>query len=896
MKPAANGTALRRLYLSFGAMVFLLLLLVSIAFQNFRQLEDVNHVNQHSYQTRNKVQELFISLINMETGARGFRLTGKKSFLQPYEDGEREFAIKMREALILSREFPPVRDKLRELAVAEKTWKRSIDASILSRSRTRGEYDITSQMVDASVNRKRMMDRMRAIVDSIFETEDEVLRRTAEHERHLRMWTTASLVSGALFAVLLAIGLSTQLARTTGEVLRSNQQLVSEVAEREKAERTLRASEERFRLVAQSITDAIISATVDGQIIFWNDGAQRIFGYQENEVYGRHLSMLLPEKWHDDQRQRLAALKADERATVVRTNIQLEGRHKDGSEFPVELSLTRWRVGQAQFVTGIIRDITERTKIDRMKNEFISTVSHELRTPLTSIRGALGLVAGGVAGEVPARALEMIEIAHKNSERLVRLINDILDIEKIESGKMELKSEALAIVPLVEQALEANRAYASEFDVSLRLTSRVTATTQVMGGYDHLMQVLTNLLSNAAKFSPHGGSVAVEVERQESMIRVSITNHGSGIPREFRDRIFEKFAQADGSDARKKGGTGLGLSISKAIVERLGGQIGFESDNDSTTTFYFELPEVEPAPGSSQVPSAEVREQTQQNAATEVAPTAETPIAPSILPVAAMAEGFGVSSNGRARILVCEDDRDVATLLRMLLRQSGFAVDVAHNAGDARSFLAREHYCGMTVDIALPDSDGLSFIRDLRADPATRELPVVVVSASAKSGLLDIQGDAVGIEDWLTKPIDGERLLAAVRRASRQHANDVATMKPRILHVEDESDVVRVIAEMLQELAVTRHAASLEEARAALEAENFDLIILDLGLPDGNGTRLLSWLQDRKPPTPVLVFSASDIDSDVAEYVSAALTKSRTSNQKLVDTIKTLLGATDQRE
>lgn len=235
------------------------------------------------------------------------------------------------------------------------------------------------------------------------------------------------------------------------------------------------------------------------------------------------------------------------------------------------------------------QDISERKEIDRLKNEFISTVSHELRTPLTSIHGSLGLLVGGVAGPLSERAQSMLDIAFKNSERLVRLINDILDIEKIESGKLVFYFKPIEIASLLAQAVEANRAYGEQLNVKFEITA-VPPNLKINADADRMMQVMTNLLSNAAKFSPPHSIVKIGAQRLGANVRVTVRDEGMGIPANFRKEIFEKFAQADTSAARQKSGTGLGLSIAKAIVEKHGGEIGFESREGSGTTFYFTLP------------------------------------------------------------------------------------------------------------------------------------------------------------------------------------------------------------------------------------------------------------------------------------------------------------------
>lgn len=241
-------------------------------------------------------------------------------------------------------------------------------------------------------------------------------------------------------------------------------------------------------------------------------------------------------------------------------------------------------------VLAIVRDITDRKNNERMKNEFVSTVSHELRTPLTSIRGALGLILGGVVGDISPKARAMVEIASKNSERLIRLINDILDIDKIESGKMIFDLQPVELMPLLNHVLDINRAYGQQFDITFTLESSI-AGAWVYADSDRLIQALTNLLSNAAKFSPSGAQVRVSLARHGEMLRIAIQDCGPGIPETFRERLFQKFAQADASDARQKGGTGLGLSITKAIVEKLGGEIDVMSAPEAGSIFFIDLPE-----------------------------------------------------------------------------------------------------------------------------------------------------------------------------------------------------------------------------------------------------------------------------------------------------------------
>lgn len=280
-------------------------------------------------------------------------------------------------------------------------------------------------------------------------------------------------------------------------------------------------------------------------------------------------------------------------------------RSAAGKTIPCEMHLVRLPGGGPARIRGSIIDITERKRMERMKNEFVSTVSHELRTPITSIRGSLGLLAAGVTGPLPPAAQSMIEVAHKNCERLVRLVNDILDIEKVEEGKMSFNLKSVRLQNVVARAILLNRPFAHGRNVELRLVEEEPQAL-VFGDEERLMQVLTNLISNAVKVSPRGETVTIGIERRGSQLRTSIRDRGPGIPEDFRGRLFQKFAQADRrDDSSTRMGTGLGLAIAKALVEKMSGTIGFETEEGRGTTFYFDLAEDTRA-GAQPTPAAQL--------------------------------------------------------------------------------------------------------------------------------------------------------------------------------------------------------------------------------------------------------------------------------------------------
>ncbi|MBI3529868.1 MAG: response regulator [Betaproteobacteria bacterium] len=621
--------------------------------------------------------------------------------------------------------------------------------------------------------------------------------------------------------------------------------LAAEVAERKRVEEDLMASVSRAAAMDEASPLGTFVTDAQQRCLHLNPAYEKITGYSAQAVLGSAWSAGI----HPDDRDRVLARWRDALGHDRIFDAECRFLRADGSATWVSCKAAPMMSGgQLLGYVGTLEDISERKNVERMKNEFVSTVSHELRTPLTSIMGSLGLLAGGASGALSAEVRTLVDIARKNSERLVRLINDILDIEKIESGRMQFELLPRELQPLVEQAVAANRAYAEQFGVSFAIAAQLPGAKARVDA-DGMMQVMTNLMANAAKFSPHGATVELRLGREGDMIRLAVSDRGPGIPESFRDKVFEKFSQADASDSRKKGGTGLGLSITKAIVEAMGGSIGFVTGEGQGTTFYFDLPEwVEPEP-----------------------------VAAPVFPTAAAL---------RPRVLVCEDDRDVATLLCMMLGNAGYNAVPAYDAASARRLLAEHSFVAMTLDIRLPDLDGRALLRELRADPATRELPIVVVSANLRATPRADEGDGLGVVDWIPKPIDPDRLLNAMRRGT--HA--VTDGRSRVLHVEDDPDLRHVVASLCAEVAEFEGAASFREAAELLSTRRYDLVILDVELPDRSGWDLLPLIDQQAPPPQVLVFSGSELSAADSGRVAAALVKSHVSNPELLEAIRALTG------
>jgi PAS domain S-box-containing protein len=377
--------------------------------------------------------------------------------------------------------------------------------------------------------------------------------------------------------------------KLTEEHTTLNERLEQQLADLTEAHREVAASGRKLALFAERAPIAVFEMDENATVLEMNPAAENIFGYPAAELVGRGLiRMLIPAEgslldrpWWD------AFVASRQPASHVRTNCV----RRDGVEITCEFSLTPLvnEEGELLSVIAQCRDVTQELESERLKKEFTSTLSHELRTPLTSIIGSLQLLNSGVMGEVDKDQLELTTVAERNAQRLLDMINDILDIEKIESGKFQLNPEMIELDELVRESLVLNRAFGERFGVGFQPLGEPVRVT-VNADRKRVLQVLTNLLSNGAKFSPEGGAVEVAMARVDGRVRVEVHDRGPGIPENFRGRIFSRFAQAESALTRKKGGTGLGLAICKRLIELMGGTIGFSDREGGGTTFYFELP------------------------------------------------------------------------------------------------------------------------------------------------------------------------------------------------------------------------------------------------------------------------------------------------------------------
>jgi signal transduction histidine kinase len=499
-------------------------------------------------------------------------------------------------------------------------------------------------------------------------------------------------------------------------------------ASRERAirdRRRIERADEQLRAFIQHAPAAIGALDRDLRFVIASDRwASEFDSHWYHTATGMELKDVLPYlQTRDDWQQAVDRCLNGETVVVAEDRIT----QPDRADIWARWELHPWGGAKGSPSNGIIisvENITKRKDMERMKDEFVSTVSHELRTPLTSIRGSLGLVAGGVAGPLPQKAQELVDIAYKNSDRLILLINDILDMNKLEADQLELNMAPHDMGMLLREMVEANQGYADKYGVQLGLGPAAEAAS-VLVDQHRFQQVLSNLVSNAIKFSPRGATVEAGYVIDGTRVRLYVRDHGPGIPRQFQSRIFEKFAQADSSDARAQGGTGLGLSIAKGLCERMGGWMSFETEEGRGTTFFIELP----------------------------------------------------------------------------------IYHAAENVSDE--------------------------------DPLVDQL------------------------------------------------------KKSVLHVEDDPDFYRVIRSGLEPAVVVRNARTLRDADVMIDRRDFDLIILDLRLPDGSGLSLLEHIK-HKDKCPIVVISAYDIPDDIKPLAAACLVKARTPESEMIEIIMTLLGETEK--
>ncbi len=461
--------------------------------------------------------------------------------------------------------------------------------------------------------------------------------------------------------------------------------------------------------------------------------------------------------------------------------------------------------------------LRERSALDALKDEFISTVSHELRTPLTSIRGSLGLLSSGVLGTPDAKSRNLLRIAVSNTDRLIRLINDILDLERMQSGRAPLQIRRCSLPELADIAIESMSSVAEAAHVHIEFVPQLSyAGLFFDGDPDRIVQVLTNLLSNAIKFSSPESTVQIRAEGNPECIQLRIIDQGRGIPADKLDSIFDRFLQVDDDDARQKGGTGLGLAICRTIVQQHAGSIWAQRNPDVGSTFHILLPR-------------DARISDAVSAAPEI-------------------------PAGEGAILVCDDDSNIRTVVCEHLARQGYTCLEASSGSQALALATSKHVDAILLDLYMPGLSGWETLQHLRSNAATAHIPVVVLSVLSPDLKGAIAGDAQG---WVQKPFNEHLLFAELGRVLR-HGDGPA----QLLLVEDDEDLASVLTSSISnsDIAV-HHVATRQDAIRHCLSHRPDVLVLDLTLPDGDGFSFIAWMrcQPALATLPLIVYSGRDV-------------------------------------
>ncbi len=592
---------------------------------------------------------------------------------------------------------------------------------------------------------------------------------------------------------------------------------------------------QKNKLILDAAADGIFVLDTDGRPTFLNPAAERMIGWSLEEIAGKPMHEIVHQAKDGDP--------CCDTAVHLAEDMFLR---KDGTSFSVEYSTARIPSEDGGFAGSVVtfRDTTERRAVQRMKDEFVSVVSHELRTPLTSIRGALGLLAGGLLTKSPEKGQRMLEIAVSNTDRLIRLINDILDIERIDSGSVTLHKKNCSVADLLGHAAEVMRPMADKAHIAIEVVPSTASI--VWADPDRIIQTLTNLLSNAIKFSPAGSTVTLSAEPGSNDVVFRARDAGRGIPADKLEAVFERFQQVDASDSRDKGGSGLGLAICHSIVHQHGGKIWVESIVGQGSVFSFSLPSPRSVPAS-------------------------------------------IESSSGTKVLICDDEPEVREVLQTMLEERAYQV-LAVASGEALVRAAKTFNPDVILlDLFMPGMNGFETLASLKSDEETAGIPVIIVSVIGR----EETNSPFDLAGWVDKPLDERSLLETL-----DHALGLGGRKPRILIVEDDQDLARVIMASFERHGIkTFHAQSGAEAIELCQELTPDLLILDLVLPGLDGFGVVDWLRDqnRLRHVPLVVYSAAEPTPQEKERLKLGptqfITKSRVPPEEFEQRVLQLLEA-----
>ena len=569
----------------------------------------------------------------------------------------------------------------------------------------------------------------------------------------------------------------------------------------------------KMELMVESMADGLIMTDSTGEVFLINPAARMLLGVGRDEAV---TAKFLKDKLGFYPFDLVRSTNADQ---PLREELKVNDRFLHSIVSPVND-----HAGAAVGVVVVLRDITEQKALDHRKEEFVSIVSHELRTPLTSITGALDIVLKQYAQGLTDKQTRYLEMARDSAGKLNGIVDDLLDVAKVERGKLSMRMGALDLAELAREAVERFRPAGEQKNIQLGVRAPADAEVRIVADGDRLTQVINNLLSNAIKFTPDGGRIEVDIfgpEVSRSFVGLSIWNNGVSISLEDRERVFDKFEQIQSSNTRKVGGSGLGLAISRGIVEGHGGRIWVEGTRDEEgTRFVVALPNTPPLHSDS------------------------------------ASEPHTTSSSARS-VLVVDDDRYTTYILKGMLVSAGYKVYLAHD-GDTALGVAREKKPDLvTVDLRMPGVDGLALVEILKHDPDTRKMPIVVLSISDERD----RAATVGADAFLHKPVDAAPLLETIARLLAERGKS----RQKVLLVDDDPGIRMICRDVLEGQGyLVREAPEGEQALDEARRFRPDLVLVDVMMPGMDGFMLAQKLRsDRETSlTPIIFLSARGQTAD----------------------------------
>jgi PAS domain S-box-containing protein len=626
--------------------------------------------------------------------------------------------------------------------------------------------------------------------------------------------------------------------------------VLAEITERKLAEEEMRAAR-RFQTVLESAPDAILEVDPQGRIVVANREAENLFRCSREDLLASSVEDLIPRRYRHGHVGLRTGYAEHPVTRPMGSRLDLHALRKDGTEVAVDINLSPVRSDDGDHVICIIRDVSNRRKAEqqiralnedlerhtsdlavanrelevrnreveranRLKSEFLASMSHELRTPLNAIIGFSELLSEQVSNKITEKQERYLTHIQEGAHHLLDLINDILDLSKIEAGRLELRYETFTLAIAAAEVLSSIRPLATPKNI--QVDSQIPMEILLHADRVRFKEILYNLLSNGIKFTPKGGSVWLEASTRDEFVFVTVGDTGIGIPADERQSIFESFHQVGATTKGVREGTGLGLAIAKRLVEQHGGRIWVESEKGKGSRFHFSLPLKGIRSADTERPS----------------------------------ESAANRRGGKAVILVVEDNHSSQELMVSYLESEGYATLTANTGAEALR-IAREIQPGaITLDMLMPGRSGWEILNDLKSSPATAHIPIVIVSVLEEAKM----GFALGASDYLLKPLAKEVLLESIRKLVPMTAGG------KVLVVDDDDHALQIVSDILSASGYSPLVA--QNGRLALRIlsqTQVSAVILDLMMPEMDGFELLQQMKERSnfSKIPVVVLTAKDL-------------------------------------